>query len=1001
MSPENPGFPNLSTPTPTPVCTSQTNRATERSRRQAGSHGSRRWVRTAQGLRAARAGTASVRNSPSRQLVRRAGGRVLPAVAFLQGRPPRSSTFTRRLPGPKMSTGLPADAGPAASASAEEHRASREEDRTSREEEGTSREEDRTTDSPRRSSSESEAPVRGRCHTDCLEAPLNRFFQRLGWAVGSYPWFFLLAPVMATVFLSVGFVHLPKYKEENMEEQYSPVGTPSKKDRAFVQRHFTIDPPNFSAIRKSTEVHYATLLVVSHTASLLKSDAFEEIRTVDRAVQALVATTPNGTAIPYSQVCAKVRGGCMPANPVLAAWQYQPGLNFADLTFPALERNQQAVYLTSTIGGITLGDRRGNNRVILLAKALRLQYFLLTDERVDKENSKTWLKHFLEQFSDLKKGLILKKTEVVYFTSLSRQLEFKKASVKVIPLFHLTYCLIIAFAIISCYRLDCVRNKMWVASFGVVSAIIAVVSGFGLMLAIGVPFVLIVANSPFLILGVGVDDMFIMISAWQKTNLMDSIKHRMSRVYSKTAVSITVTTITNVLAFYTGVMTSFKSIQYFSLYTGTTLLFCYVYNITCFGAVLALDGKREVICLHWLKKADSPDKKWSSFKKSCCAPCGSLPDEDGTGTHPLDLFFRDYFGPFLTSTEVKILVVVLYILYLMTSIYGCFHVQEGLDVRNLASDNSYIRPYFDIEEEYFSDYGPIVMAVITQKVDYWNKEVRQKLERCLKDLENSEFVAGNLTEFWLNTYVQYLKGRNKDVNDKETFISNIPLFFKDFPSYVYDVNISLSNEIISSRAFIQTRDVSTPTKKKNMLLEFRSIAENCKVPLLVFNHAFIYFDQYAVIVENTVRSVIIASAAMFIVSLLLIPHPVCSLWVTFAIASVIVGVTGFMSFWNVNLDSISMMNLLICIGFSFDFSAHICYAFFSSTKPSENQKVIEALYLLGYPVLQSAISTIIGVCVLYSSDAYIFRTFFKIIFLVMLFGAAHGLIFIPVFLTFF
>lgn len=42
---------------------------------------------------------------------------------------------------------------------------------------------------------------------------------------------------------------------------------------------------------------------------------------------------------------------------------------------------------------------------------------------------------------------------------------------------------------------------MWTAAFGVISAALAVVSGFGLMLYMGVPFVIIVANSPFLILG--------------------------------------------------------------------------------------------------------------------------------------------------------------------------------------------------------------------------------------------------------------------------------------------------------------------------------------------------------------------------------------------------------------------------------------------------------------------------------------------------------------------
>ena len=51
------------------------------------------------------------------------------------------------------------------------------------------------------------------------------------------------------------------------------------------------------------------------------------------------------------------------------------------------------------------------------------------------------------------------------------------------------------------YRCDSIQNKMWVAAFGVISAALAVVSGFGLMLYVGVPYEIIAANSPFLILG--------------------------------------------------------------------------------------------------------------------------------------------------------------------------------------------------------------------------------------------------------------------------------------------------------------------------------------------------------------------------------------------------------------------------------------------------------------------------------------------------------------------
>ena len=142
--------------------------------------------------------------------------------------------------------------------------------------------------------------------------------------------------------------------------------------------------------------------------------------------------------------------------------------------------------------------------------------------------------------------------------------------------------------------------------------------------------------------GVGVDDMFIMISAWQKTSLTDSISERMSDVYSKVAVSITITTVTNVLAFYTGIMTSFRSVQYFGIYIETTLLFCYFHNIMCFGVFMAMDGKREVVCLRWLKKQETPDQKCSSLKKSFCLPGNFLQAEHKADLHPVNLFFFQF-----------------------------------------------------------------------------------------------------------------------------------------------------------------------------------------------------------------------------------------------------------------------------------------------------------------------------------------------------------------------
>ncbi|KAB1253987.1 Patched domain-containing protein 3 [Camelus dromedarius] len=652
---------------------------------------------------------------------------------------------------------------------------------------------------------ESETQLLGgpRCHTNCLEAPLSRAFRRLGWEVGSHPWIFLLLPVILTAILGTGLIYLPEGKE-NLEEHYTPIGSPAKAERRFVQKHFIAkDHDHFSVSRQSTEASYASILVVSNSNSLLEQDVLSEISQLDEMVQALSLTNENGTQIHYQQVCSSNQGHCVPSNPLLFAWKRNSNLNLRNITFPIYTLGYQVLYLANLLGGTVLGDSVGRSQLLLEAKAMRLQYYLKTEDAGDNERSKAWLMHFLQEFGNMEKSLALKKIQLVW----------------------------------------------------------AMVSSFGLLLFIGVPFVTIVANSPFLVLGVGVDDMFIMISAWWKTSVTDSIRKRMSDVYSEAAVSITITTVTNVLAFYTGIMTSFRSVQYFCIYTGTTLFFCYLYNITCFGAFMALDSKRNVVCLHWLKKPETPDQKCSSLKKCCCFPYGSLPDEHQTGAHPVSLLFRDYFGPFLTNTVSKCFVVLTYVLYIVSGILGCFQVQEGLDLRNLASDDSYIAPYFNVEEENFSSYGPRVMVIITEPLDYWDKDARQKLENCLADFENSDYADKNLTEFWLRDYVQFMDSHHQDINNKNSFIHNIPSFESDFPLFMYDINIT-SDEIICSRAFIQTMGISSSTNKKLMLRQFRDLAEKCEIPLMVYNQAFIYFDQYAAILENTIQNKVVGVMRM-------------------------------------------------------------------------------------------------------------------------------------------
>lgn len=504
--------------------------------------------------------------------------------------------------------------------------------------------------------------------------------------------------------------------------------------------------------------------------------------------------------------------------------------------------------------------------------------------------------------------------------------------------------------------------------------------------------------------GVGVDDMFIMIASWEQSASKTDTKSRLANTYSEAALSVTVTTITDVLAFFIGTWTAFPSVQSFCLYTGTAFIFCYIYTMTFFGAIIVLNDKRERANRHWLTCMPVEQGRTSCFYNACCiGSCSSessqLQTNETASEHPMSLFFKKYYGPFLTVTWTKLLVVLLYGAYLGGSIYGCTQIREGIDLRNLASDDSYVIPYYDDDETYFSEYGPRVMVIVNENVSYWEEAVREKIETCLEDIENISYVDKNLTESWLRAYIALAKNRSINIDNKDVFMNNLSILF-NYSAFELDIN-KTHDEITASRFFVQTVNVTSAVDEKNLLNQLRDKAEKCSISLKVYHPAFIYYDQYLVIVQNTIQNVLIAAGAMLVVSLFLIPNPLCSIWVTFAIASVIVGVAGFMTFWDVNLDSISMINLVICIGFSVDFSAHISYAFVTSKESSANKKAIGALHQLGYPVLQGAISTILGVVVLAAAKTYIFRTFFKIMFLVILFGAVHGLVFIPVFLTFF
>ncbi|XP_051743082.1 patched domain-containing protein 3 isoform X7 [Ctenopharyngodon idella] len=321
-----------------------------------------------------------------------------------------------------------------------------------------------------------------KCKTDCIERPLSLVFEKLGCVIGRHPCVFVLLSLYVAAALGAGFIFLQEREANDIEDQFTPINGPAKLERAIVVENFP-QSEEFSQLRLVSEGSYASLIITDlQGENILNEAAFIDIIALDRQVKSI------STGNTFEKLCAKTKGKCM-SNEILDIINYNATeILYLNITYPM----NNGMFLGTTIGGVELDSSK-----LTSAKAVRLFYFL--DEKKTKENP-YWLDGFLKLLSNYTEQKTSIKVHVSYFTSVSRQNEFETNSDSVIPLFSITYFLAITISIMSCLRLDCVRTKVWVATFGVVSAGMAVLASFGLLLFCGMPFAMTVATAPFLIL---------------------------------------------------------------------------------------------------------------------------------------------------------------------------------------------------------------------------------------------------------------------------------------------------------------------------------------------------------------------------------------------------------------------------------------------------------------------------------------------------------------------
>lgn len=426
-----------------------------------------------------------------------------------------------------------------------------------------------------------------RCSTTFLDKYLKKIFYKLGKSVGENPGYFLIIPLLLTALCASGFQRVKIVADP--EYLFSPIDGEAKTERAILDFHFPTNYSEFDPSRASKPGRFGRLLVTAADGgSVLRSKVWREINFLDEVVRN-VSIVWDEAEYTYRNICAVALNGYCWSNEILELGAFMEDIETGNLnlTYPIWLSPDtfKAFTFPMFFGGFKLSDVN----TIESIDAVSLTYFIDTTEEWMVKRGSQWEAQFLATV----KAQSLPNIVIDRFSSLTLEVELEDNTNSVIPYFSLNIGIMVIFCILTCMMTDWVKSKPLIGLLGVVSAIFGSITAFGLVMYLGMDFIGINLAAPFLMLGIGIDDTFVMLASWRRTSSHDPIPVRMGNCYRDAAVSITITSVTDMLSFWIGVITPFPCVQIFCVYTGACVVFTYFWHLTFFGGCLAMAGYAE------------------------------------------------------------------------------------------------------------------------------------------------------------------------------------------------------------------------------------------------------------------------------------------------------------------------------------------------------------------------------------------------------------------------
>ena len=249
-----------------------------------------------------------------------------------------------------------------------------------------------------------------------------------------------------------------------------------------------------------------------------------------------------------------------------------------------------------------------------------------------------------------------------------------------------------------------VQSKFGLGVVGIIIVLMSVSGSVGLFSALGVKVTLIIAEViPFLVLAVGVDNIFLIVHEFERVNIShpdEEIEDRIGKALGRMGPSILLSASTETIAFAMGAFVGMPAVKNFAAYAAGAVFINAVLQVTMFVSVLALNQRRVeslradcIPCIS-VKRANSITMPGGHFFGS---------DEEG----PLQRFIRKTYAPSLLDKKVKTIVMAVFVSIFAAGIALMPEVALGLDQRIAIPADSYMIQYFNDLYQYFGSGPPV------------------------------------------------------------------------------------------------------------------------------------------------------------------------------------------------------------------------------------------------------------------------------------------------------